>query len=94
MLSRRLGATFLAFALVLFLVGCGSGGSTTVAPPSREGLVRGGKLRIAEVEIDSRAVGRELPVSVVVPTGAPVGDRPLLVFLHGAGGSNESFLGN
>jgi S-formylglutathione hydrolase FrmB len=46
---------------------------------------------VEEVEIDSEAVGRELPVSVVVPDGAD-GDEPLLVFLHGRGGDERSSL--
>jgi enterochelin esterase-like enzyme len=46
------------------------------------------------VEIDSRAVGSELDTSVIQPTGPSAGKRPLLIFLHGAGGSNESFLAN
>jgi S-formylglutathione hydrolase FrmB len=80
-------------AVLLALAGCGSGGSTRSAPtPDR--LTVDGKLRIAELEIDSRAVGRDLDVSVIDPTGATAAKRPLLVFLHGAGGSDESFLAN
>jgi len=52
----------------------------------------------AEVErltVQSAAVDRKLGVAVVVPARAPArGERPLLVFLHGRGGSEESFLGN
>lgn len=54
--------------------------------------VAGGKLRVDEVEIESRAVGREVDVGTIEPTGPSAGKRPLLVFLHGAGGSEESFL--
>lgn len=42
--------------------------------------------------IDSKAVGDELPVSVVVPAGEGRGRRPLLVFLHGRGGNQDSEL--
>ncbi|HEY0277287.1 MAG TPA: alpha/beta hydrolase-fold protein [Solirubrobacterales bacterium] len=80
-------------AVLLVLVGCGSGASTRSAPPEDSGPVAG-KLSIRELRIDSRAVGRELDVSVIDPTEASATRRPLLVFLHGAGGSNESFLAN
>jgi poly(3-hydroxybutyrate) depolymerase len=46
---------------------------------------------VETLEIDSRAVGRELPTTVVVPAGAGK-RRPLLVFLHGRGGDHESEL--
>ncbi len=45
--------------------------------------------------IDSAAVGEELGVNVVVPKQAPQrGERSLLVFLHGRGGSDGTFVGN
>jgi enterochelin esterase-like enzyme len=79
------------FAVVPVLAGCGSGGSTQSSLPEIE-LDPGGKVSIHELEIDSRAVGRELGVSVIDPTEPSAARRSLLVFLHGAGGSNESFL--
>jgi S-formylglutathione hydrolase FrmB len=51
----------------------------------------------ADVEtltIDSKAVGDELAVSVVVPEDAGDDGRPLLVFLHGRDGNEDSELGN
>ena len=49
--------------------------------------------RIERMTIDSRAVGRSEHVTVVVPGGrAPRGPRPLLVFLHGRGGDDQSDL--
>jgi len=52
--------------------------------------------RIEHLTIDSAAVGRELGVNVVVPARLPEprGERPLLVFLHGRGGSDDTFTGN
>lgn len=49
--------------------------------------------RVLELRVDSAAVGEELEVDLVVPEGGPSG-RPLLVFLHGHGGSNDSFTEN
>ena len=44
---------------------------------------------VEEITIDSKAVGEELPVNVVVPEDA--GKRaPLLVFLHGRDGNEDS----
>ena len=93
MRPTRADLVVLLLAVLLALAGCGSGGSTQGAP-TRESVVAGGKLRIDEVEVESRAVGRELDVSVIEPTEPASVRRPLLVFLHGAGGSNESFLAN
>ncbi len=83
--------------LALFLLvlgGCGSGDSSgTTSRPDRE-TAANGELRRSELTIASEAVGRPLEVSVIEPAAAPAGKRPLLVFLHGAGGSSESFLEN
>ena len=46
----------------------------------------------SSLTIDSKAVGEELPVKVVVPEGAAGEARPLLVFLHGRGGNENSEL--
>jgi S-formylglutathione hydrolase FrmB len=56
------------------------------APSAQPGV------RVATLSVDSAAVGRRLPVKVVLPEGGPAG-RPLLVFLHGRGQSERSFLG-
>ncbi len=59
---------------------------TVLAPVDEHGA------HVAHLTIDSRAVGRELGVSVVEPAAmAPAGRRPLLVFLHGHGGSERSY---
>lgn len=44
------------------------------------------------IEVRSEAVGQALPVSVVTPDGAEGEERPLLVFLHGRDGNEESGL--
>jgi len=49
--------------------------------------------RVLDLEIESAAVGEQLELDIVVPEGGS-GARPLLVFLHGSGGSNESFTEN
>lgn len=50
---------------------------------------------VDEISIESAAAGRELDVDVAVPANASRDDsRPLLVFLHGRGGSAHSFSDN
>jgi S-formylglutathione hydrolase FrmB len=49
--------------------------------------------RVEHITIESKAVGRRLGVSVVVPRGAsPQDRRGLLVFLHGRGENENTFL--
>lgn len=55
-----------------------------------EGADTTSALQLSSFTIASEAVGRELPVSVLEPRGPVTDERPLLVFLHGAGGSHES----
>ena len=45
---------------------------------------------VSDFTIDSKAVGAELPVSVVVPAGSAGDGRPLLIFLHGRGADEHS----
>jgi S-formylglutathione hydrolase FrmB len=50
---------------------------------------------VERLTIHSAAVHRDLGVAVVVPAEAPPrGKRSLVVFLHGRGGSDETFTGN
>ena len=59
---------------------------TVFAPLDRHGA------ELVHLTVRSEAVGEELGVNVIVPprTG-PRGERSLLVFLHGRGGSEETF---
>lgn len=84
---------FALLAVLLLLAGCGSSSTTESVRGGDPGSAAAG-VSFGELTIDSRAVGRELDVSVIEPAGHTATKRPLLVFLHGAGGSNESFLGN
>jgi len=89
----------LAIALLLTLSSCGSSDSTkATSPPSvaetPPGTAADGEFRLGHVNVDSEAAGRELDVSVIEPPGSTGARRPLLVFLHGAGGSSESFVDN
>lgn len=60
--------------------------STVLAPVDRHGA------RLVHLHVQSRAVGRELGVNVIVPPRvAPRGDRPLLIYLHGRGGYEGTF---
>jgi S-formylglutathione hydrolase FrmB len=62
---------------------------TVFAPADQHGA------RVEHINVQSQAVSRELGVSVVVPAKTkPRGERPLLVFLHGRGGSDDTFTGN
>ncbi len=63
--------------------------ATVFAPVDEHGA------RVTHLNIQSQAVGRELGVNVVVPAKTkPSGRRSLLVFLHGRGGSDDTFTGN
>jgi hypothetical protein len=63
--------------------------ATVFAPVDEHGA------RTVRLTVHSEAVGRDLGVSVVVPAETrPRGKRPLLVFLHGRGGSEETSTGN
>lgn len=63
--------------------------ATVLAPVDEHGA------RTTHLTIRSKAVGEELGVNVVEPARLPPrGQRSLLVFLHGRGGSDETFVGN
>jgi S-formylglutathione hydrolase FrmB len=64
---------------VAALAGCGS-----------DDAVSADGVRVERITVDSAAVGRRLPVSVVVPAGGR--RRPLLVFLHGRGNDERTYL--
>jgi S-formylglutathione hydrolase FrmB len=63
--------------------------ATVFAPVDHHGA------RVVEMTVHSSAVHRQLGVEVVVPAKpARREQRPLLVFLHGRGGSEDTFTGN
>ena len=79
-MARRRVLLVLAALLAVAAAGCGGA--------DRRGA------HVTRIAFDSEAVGREQHVTVVVPPrGAPDGLRPLLLFLHGRGGDDESELG-
>ena len=47
---------------------------------------------VMRVSVDSAAIGANEPLSVVIPAGSDAGGRPLLVFLHGRDGDENSEL--
>jgi enterochelin esterase-like enzyme len=76
-------------ALALAICGCGSTAQRETLPSGLPGAMP------SELTFESGAVGMDRDVSVIEPVGAaPPGGRPLLVFLHAAGGSDESYLEN
>lgn len=72
------------------------GVETTTAPerpaadPPQELVEIGEGIKLSRFTVSSEAVGENLPVSVLEPAPAPRVKRTLLVFLHGAGGSDET----
>jgi S-formylglutathione hydrolase FrmB len=48
--------------------------------------------QVEHLTVNSTAVGQRLPVSVVVPKGGSSGSRGVLVFLHGRGQDENTFL--
>ncbi len=62
--------------------------ATVFAPADRHGA------QVVHLTVHSHAVGEDLGVNVVVPSGlaAKRGTRPLLVFLHGHGGSDGTYV--
>ncbi len=61
--------------------------STVLAPADRHGAT------VTHLAVDSKAIGRDLDVGVVVPGGGDEETRPLLVFLHGRGENVDDFVG-
>jgi S-formylglutathione hydrolase FrmB len=77
-----LGIAALALIAIAYLVLA----ATVFAPVDRHGA------SLTHIEVQSKAVGRELGVNVLVPPNAgPSGERSLLVFLHGRGGYEGTF---
>ncbi len=77
-----LGAFAAGLALVAYLVLA----ATVFAPVDRHGA------GLVHIEVQSKAVGRDLGVNVIVPPNSgPKGERSLLVFLHGRGGDEGTF---
>jgi S-formylglutathione hydrolase FrmB len=77
-------AAIMLVAVAVWAVVRGSGDGVGDANP-RGALV-------SHLTIDSEAVGEQLPVTLVRPPGGEGGNRPLLVFLHGRGANEDSFL--
>lgn len=86
---RRRRAAVAIFAIVLGAIVYLVLAATLLAPVDEHGA------RTTHLTIRSKAVGEELGVNVVEPArAAPRGQRSLLVFLHGRGGSDGTFTGN
>ena len=68
----------LAVIVVTLLAGCGASD-----PPAG--------MKVEDLTVKSRAVDQDMKLKVVVPEGGAKG-KPLLVFLHGRGGDESSYL--
>lgn len=88
-IRKRRRLALLAVALLTAVVAYFALAATVFAPVDEHGA------RVERLTVRSQAVGHKLAVEVVVPARtAPRGERALLVFLHGRGGSEETFTGN
>jgi len=88
-IRRRRAAALAIIAVVLAAAVYLALTATLLAPVDSHGA------EVVHMRVDSRAVGRELEVNVVRPAHpGPRGERALLVFLHGRGGSADTFTGN
>ena len=86
--AAGLALRVLAAALVIV----GSIAMTELVLDSQPGLSPTSGAKVIDFELDSELLGETLPVSVVVPPGARDGRRALLVFLHGRGEDESSYL--
>jgi S-formylglutathione hydrolase FrmB len=85
-IRRRQRAALGILAVVLATIVYLALAATVFAPVDQNGA------RLTHLEVDSKAVGRELGVNVIVPPNpGPKGKRSLLVFLHGRGGYEGTF---
>ncbi|MEZ5077854.1 MAG: alpha/beta hydrolase-fold protein [Solirubrobacterales bacterium] len=88
-IRRRRAAALAVIAAVLAAVVYLVLSATLLGPVDAHGA------KVVHLQVDSRAVGRELDVNVVRPAHpGPRGERALLVLLHGRGGSADTFTGN
>jgi S-formylglutathione hydrolase FrmB len=89
-IRRRRRVAGLALALVVAVAAGLLMAEAVLAPADRHGA------RVVHLRIHSTAVGEDLGVNVVVPARLvdPRGERSLLVFLHGRGGSDGTFVGD
>jgi S-formylglutathione hydrolase FrmB len=88
-IRRRRRVALLGLTLLLALTTYLVLAATVFAPVGDHGA------ELEHLSVRSAAVDRTLGVAVVVPAEVPRrGERGLLVFLHGRGGSEESALGN
>lgn len=83
LLLRALAAALVVVAAILIKDAVLDGGAESEATAGS---------RVIDWSVDSELLGSELPVSVVIPPGARDGRRSLLVFLHGRGDDEDTYL--
>jgi S-formylglutathione hydrolase FrmB len=83
-IRRRRGIAICVLLVAAIALVCAFLQVTVLAPADTHGA------SVEHLTVDSRALGRDLDIDVVIPAGS-ASHRPLLVFLHGRGGSSDTY---
>lgn len=90
--GRPSGSSLVMRVLAATLVVVGAIAVKQLVLDSEPALSETSGAKVIDFDVESELLGEPLPVSVVVPSGARDGGRSLLVFLHGRGENEDSYL--